>query len=136
MQINRRDFVLLTAVTVAGCKSADSPSTPTLSRTVDAGPASQYADEGIYDRFRLDGFFLVNDGGNLFALSSVCTHRECRLRPQEDHTFFCKCHGSRFDENGKVTKGPATRDLPHFATSTNDSRHLIVQVVKTRFDEE
>ena len=33
-------------------------------------------------------------------------------------------------------RGPATRDLPHFPTTVNDSQHLIVQVTRLQFDEE
>ena len=30
-----------------------------------------YREEGVYDRFRYQGFFLVRRGGRLFALSSI-----------------------------------------------------------------
>jgi Rieske Fe-S protein len=137
IELNRRQFVVLTAVTCAGCKTAGRASTgPMISRTVDAGLDSQYAADGVYDAFRNDGFFIVREGDNLFAISAVCTHRDCKLRAQPDHTFYCKCHGSRFSEEGKVTKGPATRDLPHFEMTAGDDKHLMVKVMRPEFDEE
>ena len=41
-----------------------------------------------------------------------CPHMGCALNwnPQE-HTWDCPCHGSRFEENGKLIDNPATDDL-------------------------
>jgi len=43
-----------------------------------------------------------------------CPHMGCALRwnPQE-HSWDCPCHGSRFDEKGKLLNNPATDDLPN-----------------------
>jgi Rieske Fe-S protein len=128
MTLNRRDFVLLAAAACAGCQGRGAPPMPVITKLVDAGPVSQYAADGIYDHYRNDGFFVVREGANLFAVSSDCTHRNCRLKAIDNHTIFCKCHGSRFTEDGKVTKGPATRDLPTFATTVSQEQHLLVQV--------
>ncbi len=64
----------------------------------------------------------------VFALSSICTHRACKVQVQDDLTFLCKCHGSRFDLDGKVTKGPAKRDLPRLAVAETTSGHLLVHL--------
>lgn len=137
MDMNRRQFVLLAAATCAGC-SAQGGGAPgeTATRVVDAGPVDLYALDGVYDRFRHQGFFLVRQNGVLTALSSDCTHRNCPLRALPDHTFSCRCHGSHFNETGTVLRGPATRDLPRFPTTLNDSQHLIVQVTRLHFDED
>lgn len=43
--------------------------------------------------------------------ASRCTHMGCRLaRNEEEKSFDCPCHGSRFDETGKVLCGPAYKD--------------------------
>lgn len=46
------------------------------------------------------------------AFSSTCTHNGCQVPvPNASGVIICPCHGSRFDATGKVTKGPARRDL-------------------------
>jgi isorenieratene synthase len=48
------------------------------------------------------------------AISLTCTHQGCTVQREEDGKFHCPCHGSVFDREGRVEKGPATRDLPRF----------------------
>jgi len=41
-----------------------------------------------------------------------CPHMGCALRwNQEEHSWDCPCHGSRFSESGEVLDNPATADL-------------------------
>ena len=97
-------------------------------RIVDAGPLGDYARDGVHDRFRALGFFVIRRNGKLLALSAICTHRKCKLTAEKDHSFYCDCHGSTFDPNGRVTEGPAKRDLPFLSTQVNDKGHLLVHV--------
>ena len=83
---------------------------------------------GVYDAYRALGFFIVRREGKLSAISSVCTHRHVTLTAKHDCTFYCKRHGSLFDANGHVTKGPANKDLPLLALSTDGAGHLLVRV--------
>ena len=54
-----------------------------------------------------------DDAGNLHAVSLRCTHLGCLLRfNQAEVSWDCPCHGSRFDVDGNVLEGPATRPLP------------------------
>lgn len=42
-----------------------------------------------------------------------CPHLGCALRwNSAEHSWDCPCHGSRFDENGKLLDNPANGDLP------------------------
>jgi Rieske Fe-S protein len=131
MSMNRRQFVILTCGAVAGCASEPGENAPIQFRSVsiDAGPESDYAADGVYDRFRASGFFVVRRGPTLEALSAVCTHRRCTLKAEPNHSFYCKCHGSTFDPDGKVTEGPATHNLPVLPTSISDAGHLMVHAV-------
>ena len=127
MKINRRQFLILTAGVVAGCKTGDNPDAKE-ERSVNAGLVSNYAADGIYNHFRDQGFFVIRKDGKLFALSAFCTHRKCKLTAEPDRSFYCKCHGSTFDPGGHVTEGPATRDLPMLPAFVNEQGQLMVKV--------
>jgi len=55
--------------------------------------------------------FVCRDREGLYAISAVCTHLGCIVGASDDG-FACPCHGSRYDHTGKVTRGPAPRNLP------------------------
>jgi Rieske Fe-S protein len=130
MHVNRRTFLLLGAAFAAGCAAPGGTnfSSAGRERVVNAGPAAQYLADGIYSRYRDLGFFLVRRGAKLFALSAICTHRRCKLDAEPDQTFYCPCHGSTFDVDGKVTEGPARRDLPAYEISTDANGDLLVKI--------
>ena len=128
MPLNRRHFLLLSAAFTAGCATPGGSSFSSGQRMVNAGPASRYLVDGVYTRYRDLGFFIVRRGANLFAVSSICTHRKCKLNARADNTFYCPCHGSTFDSHGHVTQGPARRDLPTYETSTNEKGELLVTI--------
>jgi cytochrome b6-f complex iron-sulfur subunit len=128
--LNRRQFLLLAAAAAASPTAVDARSANDAfsGRVVDAGQISNYASDGVYGGFRDLGFFVVRKGAKLTAFSAFCTHRKCKLTAERDLSYYCKCHGSTFDPNGKVTEGPATRDLPMLPTSTDEKGHLLVRV--------
>jgi len=59
---------------------------------------------------------VVRDGNKLAAISTTCTHLGCIIGLSETG-FACPCHGSRFDQDGNVTGGPAPKPLPWFKVS-------------------
>lgn len=127
--LSRRQFLIL-AATGAAITNPKSIYARGPEQSIDAGPLSNYAVDGLYDKFRDFGFFVIRKGEKLTALSSYCTHEKCKLKAERDHSFYCRCHGSTFDPGGKVTEGPATLNLPALPT-TNDKGHLIVKVPTT-----
>lgn len=60
--------------------------------------------------------------GKYIGLSGICTHQSCTLREVTKGTIYCGCHGSEFDLEGKVVKGPATEDLPSAAIEIKDGK--------------
>ncbi|WP_290811774.1 FAD-dependent oxidoreductase [Halovivax sp.] len=53
-----------------------------------------------------------DESGELRAVSAVCTHAYCVVDWNDgEGSWDCPCHGSRFDPDGRVIEGPASRDL-------------------------
>jgi Rieske Fe-S protein len=51
------------------------------------------------------------------AVSSKCTHKGCETEMPQSGTITCLCHGSQFNLNGDVLKGPATVPLKKYSAS-------------------
>jgi len=137
MEMNRRQFVLLTSALFVGCeRQSDSvpttaasepvPTSAPATQEIDAGPLDEFGTDRVYDSHRDKGFFVIRRDDKLFAMSSICTHKGCKVRVADDQAFYCKCHGSTFDKDGKVTKGPAVRSLPRLEIAINVRQHVIV----------
>ena len=77
--------------------------------------------------------FVVRSEAGFYAMSSVCTHLGCMVQYQKaagaKETFFCPCHGSRFDVKGEVVGGPAPRPLDRVLL-TIDGGKLVADVSK------
>ncbi|MEU7208583.1 FAD-dependent oxidoreductase [Streptomyces sp. NPDC044989] len=53
-----------------------------------------------------------DEAGTLHAVSARCTHLGCLVGfNAAERAWECPCHGSRFDTDGKVIEGPATKPL-------------------------
>lgn len=69
------------------------------------------------------------DGGGIFALSLVCTHAGCDMSRNGSVSFGridCGCHGSIFDGQGNVLRGPANQPLPHLVVTVDASGALTI----------
>lgn len=74
--------------------------------------------------------FLMNDGGNLRAVSAICTHMGCRLKAEPTaRELRCLCHDSRFSRRGDVVSGLAPSPLPEIAIRVQDG---VVYALGTR----
>jgi cytochrome b6-f complex iron-sulfur subunit len=49
------------------------------------------------------------------ALSLICKHKGCTVE-LEGKKFVCPCHGSEYEIDGKVTEGPAKKNLDTYKT--------------------
>ena len=68
---------------------------------------------------------IVREGDRLAAISTTCTHLGCIVAKSETG-FACPCHGSRFDQDGNVTGGPAPRPLAWYQVSLAPNGELEV----------
>lgn len=73
---------------------------------------------------------LFRDEEGVFAISTVCTHLGCIVKPKPDG-FHCPCHGSRFAPDGTVTKGPAPAPLPWLSVRKKDEETFVVDEGKS-----
>lgn len=69
------------------------------------------------------------EDGTYKALLLQCTHQENQLTP-DGNGFHCSLHGSQFDKNGNVKKGPAERSLVSYQTFLKQDQ-LIIQIPKS-----
>ena len=99
------------------------------SRRFDIGPAATFPTDSatfLSDR-RL---FVFNGADGFYCISSVCTHLGCNVK----HTtggFECPCHGSRYDQNGRVISGPAPRPLVWYAITLSPRDELVIDLDET-----
>ncbi len=73
--------------------------------------------------------FIFSENDGLHAISRVCTHLGC-LVSFTGTGFDCPCHGSKYDQHGKVIAGPAPRNLPWLEISQKIDGTLVVDAAK------
>lgn len=73
---------------------------------------------------------LFRDEEGVFAISTVCTHLGCIVKPAPEG-FRCPCHGSRFALDGKVTKGPAPAPLPWLSVTQRGEGTYVIDTGKS-----
>ena len=123
-ELSRRDFLKLATsavLVISGLLGLDGlfrflatrtdPQPPT---DFDLGPADGYAAGSRTLRPEIPALVIRSDAG-FSALSLVCTHLGCTVESKADG-FACPCHGSRFDAQGQVVRGPAGKPLRSLRT--------------------
>ncbi len=68
---------------------------------------------------------IVRDGDKIAAISTTCTHLGCIVGISETG-FACPCHGSRYDQDGNVTGGPAPKALAWYKVTLAPNGELEV----------
>jgi Rieske Fe-S protein len=66
------------------------------------------------------------DKENYIALLLQCTHADNELIPAQSG-YSCSLHGSQFNQDGKVIKGPAEISLKKYKTTISNN-HLIITI--------
>lgn len=73
---------------------------------------------------------VYNDNGNLLVMENICTHRQCQTEwNKSEKTWDCPCHGSRYNADGTVLRGPAARPLPRLDFQVEDNEIVLQEEV-------
>ncbi|KAG4961042.1 hypothetical protein AAZX31_13G285400 [Glycine max] len=69
-----------------------------------------------------------------FAINAVCTHLGCVVPwNQAENKFICPCHGSQYNDQGRVVRGPAPLSLALAHCDIDDGKVVFVPWVETDF---
>ena len=72
------------------------------------------------------GGYVVKTSGKLTVFAQNCSHLGCSVNfNQQEKTFDCPCHGSRFHIDGTVLHGPAAYPLSHLGWKQTDNPNEI-----------
>lgn len=94
-------------------------------------------DRVLAQGFKGDPTYLIVTGEAAIAdygLNAVCTHLGCVVpwNASADR-FICPCHGSQYNNEGKVVRGPAPLSLALVHTSVADDTVTFTQWTETDF---
>jgi cytochrome b6-f complex iron-sulfur subunit len=70
---------------------------------------------------------LIHDDDGYLSLSLVCTHLGCTVE-QKDGEYECPCHGSQYDGEGYVTRGPSNVPLKKLRVEISETENVILHV--------
>lgn len=119
-EISRRDFLTISAfwscigawfLTVIGIIKFPLPALlPDVSSVVKLGKPDDFPVDSS-KIFEEDKILVRRDEKGIHAVSLICTHLGCIVGVNENGSFACPCHGSKYNEKGEVTGGPAPKSL-------------------------
>lgn len=72
-------------------------------------------------------FLSLQSDGSFWAVGAMCTHLGCTVKPGS-RFFICPCHGSTFDLEGNVVRGPAQKPLNRYKVEAKPGRIEILVV--------
>lgn len=90
------------------------------------GPRSRFARGRAVFLRRAQAILVRREDGAVHALSAICTHQGCTLKPRNARKrITCSCHGAAFDFDGAVTNPPATVPLPRLEVLEEDGELIL-----------
>lgn len=135
---SRRDFIITnvkklgvialgtyTISIINSCSDDSNPTSPNGKNvviTIDITQTANKALQTIGGTVAISGNELDSKGmlivrqseSNIVALSRKCTHQGCTVPNFVSGISTCPCHGSQYDTNGNVVKGPAPKALTKY----------------------
>lgn len=136
-KISRRDFLTLSTnslFTLAGLLGLGGL-IRFLSYEFDATPPTEF-DIGPAINFPLNSQIvldyipavIIHDPAGIRAISLACTHLGCTAE-KNGQGYTCPCHGSSFDKNGLLLKGPAASSLKKLRVEESKEGNLHVYTI-------
>ena len=137
MFISRRKALVgtgisLAASTIAGCatygkppaapaaEAAPAPDTAAAPAAAQVQAIARTADIPVGSGVIVDDVVITQPAeGKFNGFSAICTHAGCTVAEVVGASINCPCHGSSFNLDGTVAKGPASRPL--------DAKDIVVQ---------
>jgi Rieske Fe-S protein len=108
----------LAACTTYGKKPAPAAPAPAGPATPTANTLAKTSDVPVGSGVIIDDVVLTQPSQGVFnGLSAICTHAGCTVAEVAGGTINCPCHGSRYNLDGSVANGPASRPLAAKAIS-------------------
>jgi Rieske Fe-S protein len=75
-----------------------------------------------------DPIYVLALGNRRFAaLSPICTHLGCTVEIEESR-LVCPCHGSNYDREGRVLRGPAEHPLARYRVELTSDDVLVIDL--------
>lgn len=69
-----------------------------------------------------------------YGINAVCTHLGCVVPwNSNENKFICPCHGSQYNNQGRVVRGPAPLSLALVHADVDDGKVVLVPWVETDF---
>ena len=94
---------------------------------VKVGFPESYEEGKVIEKYKDQNIWIVRNNGQIYALSTTCTHLGCTPNWLESAAKFkCPCHGSGFYISGINFEGPAPRPLERWALATGDDGQIVV----------
>ena len=137
MFISRRKALVSTGIslaasTIAGCatygkppaapaaEAAPTPDTAAAPAAAQVQAIARTADIPVGSGVIVDDVVITQPAeGKFNGFSAICTHAGCTVAEVVGASINCPCHGSSFNLDGTVAKGPANRPL--------DAKDIVVQ---------
>jgi Rieske Fe-S protein len=117
--LSRRDFIKLSIKFLFGLggllglgglvRFLSYPSDPSAPTEFNLGEAVKYPIGSRTVRADIPAV-IYNYAGEFTAFSLTCTHLGCTV-VEDGEVYICPCHGSRYNKDGEVLKGPAAKPL-------------------------
>ncbi len=102
---------------------------PDIPKTFKIGKASDFP-VGTEKVFKEKSVVVQSHRDGLCAISLICTHLGCIVKA-ERKKFDCPCHGTKFDDEGRVVYGPAPKPLEWLKISQLPDGKLEVNIAKS-----